>query len=175
MRQYLAIISCAMYTESEGFQVSMPRIAASSGMPPLDDFLCFAIYGAGHALNRAYKPLLDPLGLTYPQYLVMVALWEKDDRTVGQLGETVSLESSTLTPLLKRLEAAGLISRRRDAADERQVRIGLTTAGRRLRGRAAGVPGCIQAATGLGDLELRRLRAAIGALRESLQRHSAPR
>src|SRR5438874_8124185 len=89
------------------------------------DFLCFAVYSASHAFNRVYKPLLDELGLTYPQYLVMVLLWEQDDQTVGSLGEKLFLESSTLTPLLKRLEALGQVKRNRDQVDERQVRVRL--------------------------------------------------
>jgi DNA-binding MarR family transcriptional regulator len=92
----------------------------------VDDFLCFAIYSAGHAFNHVYKPLLQALDLTYPQYLVMVALWAKDDQTVGSLGEKLFLESSTLTPLLRRLEGTGYISRNRDLAGERQVRVSLT-------------------------------------------------
>ena len=91
----------------------MPK-TKSLEAPKLDEFLCFAVYAAGHAFNRVYKPLLDELGLTYPQYLVMTALWEKDDQTVGALGDQLSLEYSTLTPLLKRLEGLGMVSRRRD-------------------------------------------------------------
>jgi DNA-binding MarR family transcriptional regulator len=106
----------------------------------IDAFLCFAIYSAGHALNRAYKPLLAPLGLTYPQYLVMVALWEEDGVTVNTLGGRLCLESSTLTPLLKRLESAGHLTRQRDFQDERQVRIFLTDTGRALRAKAAPIP-----------------------------------
>ena len=93
--------------------------AAASPALRLDNFLCFAVYTAGHAFNRLYKPLLEALGLTYPQYLAMVALWEKDDQTVGELGEKLFLESNTLTPLLKRLEGMGLVTRVRDKADER--------------------------------------------------------
>src|SRR3954452_21193280 len=101
----------------------------------LDNFLCFAIYSAGHAFNQFYRPLLDAIGLTYPQYLVMVALWSANDQTVKALGEKLSLESSTLTPLLKRLEAAGYLTRTRDPEDERQVRVRLTAAGRALKNR----------------------------------------
>ena len=100
--------------------------AACMPVLDVDDHLCFAIYSAGHAFNRIYKPLLGELGLTYPQYLVMVALWAKDDQTVGSLGEKLLLESSTLTPLLKRLEGIGYLTRTRDPADERQVRVRLT-------------------------------------------------
>src|SRR5258707_15515449 len=88
----------------------------------LDNQICFAVYSTAHALNRVYKPLLDPLGLTYPQYLVMLVLWEVDGLTVKQIGQRLRLDSGTLTPLLKRLQAAGLVRRERDASDERQVR-----------------------------------------------------
>src|SRR5258708_38769743 len=94
--------------------------------PGLADLVCFAVYSAGHAFNRVYKPLLDELGLTYPQYLVMVSLWDKADQTVGELGELLFLESSTLTPLLKRLEPFGYLTRSRYPSDERQVQIRLT-------------------------------------------------
>lgn len=135
--------------------------------------LCFAVYSAGHAFNRAYKPLLDPLGLTYPQYLVMLVLWEQDDQTVGRIGDRLLLDSSTLTPLLKRLEAAGHISRARDPEDERQVRVRLTPSGRALRERAAGVPLAMAAATGQSSAEVQRLKAEIIALRDALNRAAA--
>lgn len=138
-------------------------------LPPLDHFLCFAIYAAGHAFNRVYKPLLDAIGLTYPQYLVMVALWEQDDQTVGALGGRLSLESSTLTPLLKRLEAMGHVSRARDTRDERVVRVRLTPQGRALKEEAKRIPGCILAATGLDIADLARLQREIGALRSRLE------
>mgnify|MGYP002624850559 FL=1 len=102
-------------------------------MLTLDEQFCFAIYSAGHALNKAYKPLLDRLGVTYPQYLVLLTLWEEDGQTVGSLGGRLMLESSTLTPLLKRLEGAGIIRRARNPEDERQVTVHLTAKGRRLR------------------------------------------
>jgi DNA-binding MarR family transcriptional regulator len=132
------------------------------------DFLCFAVYAASHAFTRVYKPLLEALGLTYPQYLVMVMLWERDDQTVGGLGDKLFLESSTLTPLLKRLETLGLVKRSRDPDDERQVRIRLTAAGERLRGQAAHVPDCIAEASGLTGEEARRLVADVTALRNAL-------
>lgn len=137
-------------------------------LPDLSEFLCFAIYSAGHAFNRVYKPLLDELDLTYPQFLVMVALWAEDDQTVGSLGEKLLLESSTLTPLLKRLEAVGYVARRRDARDERQVRVRLTKEGAALRAKARDIPGCILDATGLSVDRLRRLQGEISALRENL-------
>ncbi|PDT38454.1 MarR family transcriptional regulator [Rhizobium sp. M10] len=139
----------------------------------LDDFICFAIYTASHALNRVYKPLLDTLGLTYPQYLALVALWEQDGQTVGDLGEKLFLESSTLTPLLKRLESAGYISRERSSTDERVVVIRLSEAGIRLKEKAIGIPGCIAEASGLDAGDLTRLQAEIVALREALTKSIA--
>ena len=138
----------------------------------LNDFLCFAVYSASHAFNRVYKPLLDELGLTYPQYLVMILLWERDNQTVGGLGERLLLESSTLTPLLKRLETLGHVRRSRDPADERQVRIGLTHKGRALREKAVNIPRCILEASGLKAGELKRLQNEIIALRNALKRFS---
>jgi DNA-binding MarR family transcriptional regulator len=137
----------------------------------LGEFLCFAVYSASHAFNRVYKPLLDELGLTYPQYLVMVLLWEQDDQTVGSLGEKLFLESSTLTPLLKRLEALGHVKRTRDPVDERQVRVRLTNKGRAMREKARGIPDCILEASGLEIDELRRLQSEIIALRTALERY----
>lgn len=136
-----------------------------------DEFLCFALYSTSHAFGRVYKSLLDPLGLTYPQYLVLVLLWQRDDQTVGQLGEALFLDSSTLTPLLKRLEAAGHVARRRDPEDERQVRVSLTSAGRALRDAAAHIPGSIAQASGLTAADARRLRTEITSLRDALDRH----
>ena len=136
--------------------------------PGLSDILCFAVYAANHALGRAYKPLLDPLGLTYPQYLVMLILWEGGAPTVGAIGRRLFLESSTLTPLLKRLEARGLVTRVRDSGDERQVVVRLTDKGLGLREAARDVPGCIEAATGLDPPALARLQGELAALRERL-------
>ena len=143
-------------------------MADASGMPDVGEFLCFAVYSAGHAFNRVYKPLLDGVGLTYPQYLVMVALWSKDGQTVGELGDTLFLESSTLTPVLKRLEALGHVTRERDPADERQVRVRLTRAGTALRAKARDIPACILERTGLSVRELNRLQADISKLRDNL-------
>lgn len=139
----------------------------------LGRFLCFAIYSANHAFNRVYKPLLDKLGLTYPQYLVMVILWEEDGQTVGRIGERLYLESSTLTPLLKRLEGAGYLHRARDLSDERQVCVRLTDQGRQLRSLATGVPSCIIEASGLGIAELQKLQADVSALRDALMAFGA--
>ena len=103
----------------------------------LDDQLCFALYSASHLMTRAYRPMLAAIGLTYPQYLAMLVLWEADDLTVGALGERLFLDSGTLTPLLKRLEALGHVERRRDPADERQVRVRLTESGRALEAESS--------------------------------------
>jgi DNA-binding MarR family transcriptional regulator len=150
----------------------MPK-TKSPDLPKLDDFLCFAVYAAGHAFNRVYKPLLDALGLTYPQYLAMTALWGEDDQTVGALGDQLVLEYSTLTPLLKRLEALGMVSRRRDPQDERQVRVRLTAQGKALQRRASSLPSCIQEASGLSEADLERLKEDIVRLRGSLDRYAA--
>ncbi|MFN3628424.1 MAG: MarR family winged helix-turn-helix transcriptional regulator, partial [Parvibaculum sp.] len=104
----------------------------------LSQQLCFAVYSTAHAFNHFYKRLLAPLDITYPQYLVMLVLWEGDQLTVKEIGARLQLDSGTLTPLLKRLEGAGLVTRTRDQRDERQVRIGLTATGRALRERARG-------------------------------------
>lgn len=109
----------------------------------LDNQLCFPLYAASRELTRHYKPFLDPLGLTYPQYVTMMALWEHDEVKVGELGERVHLDSATLTPLLKRLEAHGYVSRKRSTTDERAVIVSLTDEGRALRERALSVPSCI--------------------------------
>ncbi|WP_431320002.1 MarR family winged helix-turn-helix transcriptional regulator [Rhizobium sp. YTU87027] len=139
----------------------------------LDDFICFALYTANHAMNRVYKPMLDALNLTYPQYLVMVTLWKEDGQTVGAIGQKLLLESSTLTPLLKRLEATGYIKRERGRDDERVVIIRLTDEGRKLRARAASIPGCIVNASGQEFSELKRLRAEVVALRDALESSAA--
>jgi DNA-binding MarR family transcriptional regulator len=144
------------------------RTSAPAAALTVDELLCFAVYSAGHAFNRVYKPLLDAIGLTYPQYLVMVSLWAEDDQTVGRLGDRLLLESNTLTPLLKRLEAIGYIVRRRDETDERQVRVRLTPQGAALRAKARDIPRCILEATGLSLATLERLRADVSALRDSL-------
>lgn len=135
----------------------------------LDNQLCFALYSASLAMTRLYKPLLEKLDLTYPQYLVMLALWEHDGSTVSALGERLSLDSGTLTPLLKRLEASGLVARVRDVADERRVHITLTAAGRKLRRQAASVPACVLAATQCSMPELIQLTQQIQTLRERIK------
>ncbi|MBP6545569.1 MAG: MarR family transcriptional regulator [Phenylobacterium sp.] len=127
----------------------------------LDNQLCFALYAASGLVTRAYRPLLEPLGLTYPQYLAMMALWETAPRTVSDLGEALGLDSGTLTPLLKRMEGAGLVKRTRDKADERRVQITLTDAGRALQVKAAGVPLALACALDLPGEEIVALRTAL--------------
>jgi DNA-binding MarR family transcriptional regulator len=142
-----------------------PKDPKSAG-PRLADFLCFAIYSANLAFGRAYKPILEALGLTYPQYITLVALWEEDNRTVGSLGETLFLESNTLTPLLKKLEAMGYVRRQRDPADERQVVVSLTDSGRRLRDKVCSES--LMKATGLSAEDFFRLQKEVVALRDNL-------
>ena len=135
---------------------------------PLDSFICFALYSANQAMMAVYKPHLDQLGLTYPQYLVMTALWAEDGRTVGGLCAELGLATSTVTPLLKRLEAAGHVTRRRSGQDERVVRIRLTESGRALENPARAIPPAIRAATGTAPDDLARLQAEIARLRDRL-------
>lgn len=134
----------------------------------LDNQLCFALYSASLAMTKLYKPLLDTLGLTYPQYLVMLALWERDGLTVSELGERLFLDSGTLTPLLKRLEAAGLLVRLRDVQDERRVRITLTGQGRALRDGAQPIPHCVLARAQCTPADIGALTAQLHALRDRL-------
>ena len=134
----------------------------------LDNQICFAVYSAAHAFNRVYKPLLDRLGLTYPQYLVMLVLWERDNVPLKTIGERLFLDSGTLTPLLKRLEAAELIKRTRSTEDERQVLIELTPQGEALRDKAKSVPQSILAASACSVGELVAMKDEIVALRDRL-------
>jgi DNA-binding MarR family transcriptional regulator len=134
----------------------------------LDNQICFAVYSAAHAFNRVYKPLLDRLGLTYPQYLVMLVLWERDDVPVRDIGERLFLDSGTLTPLLKRLEAAHLVKRTRSSEDERQVLIALTSQGHALKEKARAVPQSILAASDCSVSELVAMKDEIVALRDRL-------
>ena len=134
----------------------------------LDNQICFAVYSAAHAFNRVYKPLLDRLGLTYPQYLVMLVLWERDDVPLRDIGERLFLDSGTLTPLLKRLEAAHLVKRTRSSEDERQVLIALTPQGHALKDKARNVPQSILAASDCSVGELVAMKDEIAALRDRL-------
>lgn len=137
-------------------------------IPPLPHHICFALYSANLAMAALYKRLLDPLGLTYPQFITLIALWTKDGQSVGALGRQVHLASNTMTPLLKRLEAAGLVQRQRNGSDERQVRINLTDRGRALQAQAGDIPGCVMAASGLEMADLSALTASIATLRDRL-------
>ena len=134
----------------------------------LDNQLCFALYSTSLAMTKVYKPLLDRLGLTYPQYLVMLLLWEQDEVKVSALGERLYLDSGTLTPLLKRMQVSGLVVRNRSQEDERRVLISLTDAGRQLKVKAAQVPGCVVSATHVPVSELMALTQQVQALRRRL-------
>ncbi|WP_341312084.1 MarR family transcriptional regulator [Paraburkholderia sp. IMGN_8] len=136
--------------------------------PKLADFLCFAVYSANLAFGKAYKPILEELGLTYTQYITIIALWEEDDQTVSSLGEKLFLESNTLTPILKKLEAMGYLQRQRDPADERQVRVSLTKSGRRLREKALDMN--LFEACGLTSDEFAKVQKSIVTLRNNLVR-----
>jgi DNA-binding MarR family transcriptional regulator len=144
-----------------------PKIAPEQALL-LDNQLCFALYSTSLAMTKLYTPLLDELQLTYPQYLAMLALWERDGLMVSELGERLFLDSGTLTPLLKRMEGAGLIARIRAVEDERRVHITLTAAGRRLKAKAQKVPGCILTASHCSIPELVQLTRQLRGLRERL-------
>jgi DNA-binding MarR family transcriptional regulator len=146
----------------------MVRKQAADPLLRLDNQICFAVYSAAHAFNRVYKPLLDRLGLTYPQYLVMLSLWERDRVPVKDIGERLFLDSGTLTPLLKRLETAGLVSRTRSTQDERQVLIDLTPQGQALKEKARAVPQSILDASDCSVAELVALKSEIVSLRDRL-------
>ncbi len=139
---------------------------------PVDDQLCFSLYATSMAITRVYKPILDRFGLTYPQYLVLSTLWQQDDRTIGTIADHLSLESSTVTPLVKRLEAAGLVGRMRNPADERQVRVRLTDAGRDLQVSTTCLGEMLVERTGMSfdqltslNAQIRELRVALGTVR----------
>jgi len=150
----------------------MAKTSATPDVPAgtlqLDDQLCFALYSASRAMNKVYRAVLAPLGLTYPQYLVMLVLWSGDQVTVSAIGERLYLDSATLTPLLKRLEAAGLVTRTRGAGDEREVLVALTAAGRALRAKAKAVPSTVFCATGCSAPGLARTKGLLEALRDNL-------
>ena len=148
--------------------VANQKPPVGSELPKLDDFLCFAVYSANLAMNRVYKSVLDELGLTYPQYIVLVSLYEQDDQTVSSLGDKLFLDSSTLTPLLKRMEAMGHLTRQRNPEDEREVRLRLTLQGRSVREKVALARGELLKATGLGVADFRQLREELVKLRANL-------
>lgn len=142
-------------------------------LPP-DRMLCFALYSATHAVQAVYGPLLEPLGITYPQYLILATLWQQDDRTVGEIGRALQLETNTLTPMLKRMAAAGLVARQRDGADERRVRIALTERGQALQAQTAHLPACILDRSGLTLDQLAALQGQIMRLRDQFRQPAAP-
>jgi DNA-binding MarR family transcriptional regulator len=145
----------------------MARNPSTQETPKLGDFLCFAIYSANLAFGRAYRPILDKVGLTYTQYVTLVALGEEENQTVGELGDKLFLESNTLTPILKKLESHGLVERRRDPADERQVRVNITFRGRRLQCQVQGNAAEVRDATGLGN-DFAKVQKIVGRLRDNL-------
>lgn len=136
--------------------------------PRLDRQVCFALYSASRAATAVYRPVLEELGLTYPQYLVMLVLWENEPRGVKELGDELGLDSGTLSPLLKRLEALGFVERKRSGEDERRVAVHLTPAGRSLSGPAAAIPQRLADAAGLSLDELEQLRSTLGKLTAAL-------
>lgn len=147
--------------------MTTPKLTADQALL-LDNQLCFALYSASLAMTKLYKPLLDEMGLTYPQYLAMLVLWERDGLMVSELGERLGLDSGTLTPLLKRLEAAGLVARIRAVEDERRVHVTLTAAGRKLKAKAGKIPGCVLSATQCSIPELVVLTQQVRGLRDRL-------
>lgn len=151
---------------------TMKTISSRAATQPLhlDNQLCFALYSANLALHKLYRQLLAPLNLTYPQYLVMLVLWERDDLTVSDIGERLFLDSATLTPLLKRLESAGLLARQRSRQDERQVAVTLTDAGRALQQQAVSIPESVICVAACGADSLLTLKQELEHLREQLHR-----
>ena len=146
-----------------------------SYIPKLDELLCFSLYSASMAINRTYKPLLDKLGITYPQYLVLNVLWEHDNQPVGSIAERLSLESSTITPLVKRLETAALVTRTRYRDDERRVVVSLTARGRELRKKSACLGEALLTKSGMQPKELIALTRDVQRLRDALMRAGGER
>ena len=141
---------------------------ASAEPVPLASQLCFSLYGTNIAINRTYKPMLDQLGITYPQYLVLSVLWEDDGQTISAIGHRLALEPSTITPLVKRLEQAGLLSRQRNPADERQVEVRLTKKGKDLQKKTGCLTDTLQKRSGLTVRELISLNQQVQRLRDAL-------
>jgi DNA-binding MarR family transcriptional regulator len=156
-------------------QENAGRQGSPGGSLLLDDQLCFALYAAQRAVTAAYRPLLDELGLTYPQYLALLVLWERGETTVKELAAALRLDYGTVSPLLKRLQAAGLVRRERSADDERSVLVAVTGRGEELRERAARVPGALLASTGIEGGEVARLREELWDLAERAEDAAARR
>ncbi len=152
----------------------MPKPVAIDDLPKsVEEFICFNIYSAGHAFNRAYSPMLKELNLTYPQYIALTILWEEDGLNIGELCDRLRLESNTVTPLLKRLESLGHIKRKRGEIDERQVFVSLTPSGRALQKHAANITKCIIETTGYDLEKLEALVKNISNLRDNVMRATA--
>ncbi|WP_200945645.1 MarR family transcriptional regulator [Methylobacterium sp. Leaf456] len=134
----------------------------------LDNQLCYALYAAAHRMTKSYRPMLERMGLTYPQYLVLLVLWESDGITVSEIGRRLRLDSGTLTPVLKRLEASGFLSRSRRQSDEREVEISLTEEGRALRAQAVAVRQSVMCQLNMSEPEIQAMRADLNALIENL-------
>ena len=150
--------------------VNAPTEQAGALRDPLllDNQLCYALYAAAHRMTKSYRPMLERMGLTYPQYLVLLVLWETDGVTVSEIGRRLRLDSGTLTPVLKRLEAAGLVLRQRRRSDEREVEIALTPHGRDLRGEAVAVRQSVMCQLNMTEMEIQAMRADLNALIENL-------
>jgi MarR family transcriptional regulator, organic hydroperoxide resistance regulator len=155
----------ARISEYGGSMTQADRVRATV----LDEQLCFALYTASRAMTSCYRPMLDAMGLTYPQFLVLLVLWERGASSVTGIGNALQLETGTLSPLLKRLEATGFITRTRQAEDERSVIVGLTAAGRALEERAAAVQREVNVAAGMTDAEIIALRSTLRALTGNLR------
>jgi DNA-binding MarR family transcriptional regulator len=154
--------------DGEGAAPALKETKTMSAPFPLDQQLCFSLYSASMAISRAYKPMLDALGLTYPQYLVLHVLWEQDGRTVGAIADRLGLESSTITPLVKRLESAGLATRARNPEDERQVQVRLTTRGRSIRDECGCLGEALLARSGMTVEQLGELNRKVQGLRDAV-------
>ena len=172
----LPIKSCTIHISKDNIRQSLAKVSRAiylESMAISSDMICFALYSSTQAIQKVYRPLLDELGLTYPQYLVLTVLWDADGpTTVGALGDTLYLESNTLTPLLQRMERARLIERRRSETDERRVEIRLTDAGSVMQEKASKIPECIKTSTGLSDRKLTELTNEVRALAKTLRRAS---
>lgn len=143
-------------------------MSATNRSRMLDEQLCFALYSASMAISRAYKPMLDKLGVTYPQYLVLSTLWEKNGKTIGAIAQRLALEPSTVTPLVKRLEAAGFMTRKRNVSDERQVLVTLTQKGKAMQERSRCLGETLVAAAGMSEKQLMELNQNVRVLREAV-------
>lgn len=162
-----------MTTTSEKTAKAASASAGAIDVPRLDQQLCFALYSASGLMTKLYRPLLEPLGLTYPQYLAMLALWQRSPSTVGELGEALGLDSATLTPLIKRMEAGGLVTRRRDSADERRVLVEPTPKGQALRAHVKDVTTALDCSVPLERAEAKVLHATLTRLVSGLREVTA--